>query len=73
MSQEELEKMMMRYDQYRGAPSRSSKKEDRLSENSNVDRRQPIRPRESMKDILYNGVGVGEQGLQKGSRVYYLV
>lgn len=60
MSQEELEKMMLRYDEYRGAPSRGSKQDERLSENSGVDRRAPIRPRESMKDIIYNGVGTGE-------------
>ena len=52
--------MMLRYDEYRGAPSRGSKMDERLSENSGIDRRAPIRPRESMKDIIYNGVGTGE-------------
>ncbi len=67
LSQEELEKLMQRYDEYRGVPSR---KEERLSENGTVsEKRTPIRPRESMKDILYNGVGVGEESYQKGSRV----
>lgn len=36
-------------------PSRSSKAEQ--SENREGERRTPIRPRESMKDIIYNGVG----------------
>lgn len=61
---------MQRYEDYRSnVPSR---KDDRLSENSGVtnEKRTPIRPRESMKDIIYNGVGVGDEGNQKaGSRV----
>ena len=57
MSGEELEKLMAEYEQYRGSvPSRSSKQES----SGGSERRVPIRPRESMKDILYNGVGVGE-------------
>lgn len=58
--------MMLQYDQYRGGvPSRSSKAEQ--SENHEGERRTPIRPRESMKDIIYNGVG--EENAKGGSRV----
>ena len=58
--------MMLQYDQYRGGvPSRSSKAEQ--SENREGERRTPIRPRESMKDIIYNGVG--EENGKGGSRV----
>ena len=65
LSHEELEKMMLQYDQYRGGvPSRSSKAEQ--SENHEGERRTPIRPRESMKDIIYNGVG--EENAKGGSR-----
>ena len=47
---------MIQYDNYRGAvSSRASKAESELT------RRTPIRPRESMKDIIYSGVGVGEE------------
>lgn len=57
---------MLQYDQYRGGvPSRSSKAEQ--SENREGDRRTPIRPRESMKDLIYNGVG--EENPKGGSRV----
>jgi hypothetical protein len=51
--------MMAQYDNYRGAPSRHSQQESVSNEN---DRRAPIRPRESIKDIIYNGVGVGATG-----------
>lgn len=58
--------MMLQYDQYRGGvPSRSSKAEQ--SENHEGERRTPIRHRESMKDIIYNGVG--EENAKGGSRV----
>jgi hypothetical protein len=47
---------MTQYEEYqRGVPSRSSKQES----NGEGERRVPIRPRENMKDIIYNGVGVG--------------
>ena len=57
ITQEELDKMMAQYEQYhRGVPSRSSKQDS----NGEGERRVPIRPRENMKDIIYNGVGVLE-------------
>ena len=60
---------MAQYEQYRGSvPSRSSKQEAPLEN----ERRAPIRPRENMKDIIYNGVGVGEEG-RVGSRVVCLI
>jgi hypothetical protein len=67
MSAEELEKIMYQYEQARVTPSRQSKPESTYGDS---DRRAPIRPRESMKDILYNGVGVGEEKSNRaGSRV----
>ena len=67
MSAEELEKLMHQYEQARVTPSRQSKPESTTGQS---ERRVPIRPRESMKDILYNGVGVGEEkGYKAGSRV----
>lgn len=37
---------------------------------SDSEKRAPIRPRECMKDIIYNGVGIaGEDGSRTGSRV----
>ena len=51
---------MYQYEEYRGGPSKqSSKKETRLSEYSEPERRSAVRPKESMKDIIYNGVGAG--------------
>jgi hypothetical protein len=64
LSQEELDKLMQRYEDYRGVPSR---KDDRLSENTNSEKRTPIRPRESMKDIIYNGVGTGDDSSSKAA------
>lgn len=62
---------MQRYDDYRNVPSG---KGERASENGTMEKRTPIRPRETMKDILYNGVGVGEEVYQKaGSRVGFVV
>ena len=55
--------MMLQYDQYRVAPSRQSK-QGSVAES---ERRAPIKPRESMKDILYNNVGVGVE--ERGSHV----
>lgn len=62
---------MHQYEDYRGGvPSRGSKMDDRISENYGIDKRTPIRPRESMKDILFNGVGVGEDSYKRvGSNV----
>jgi len=61
---------MVQYEQYRGSvPSRSSKQET-STEN---ERRTPIRPRENMKDIIYNGVGIGEDVGRVGSRVFGLI
>ena len=57
--------MMLQYDQYRVAPSRQSK-QGSVAES---ERRAPIKPRESMKDILYNNVGVGMGVEERGSRV----
>ena len=59
---------MDQYEQYRVNPSRSSKNESGPSQN---ERRGPIRPRESIKDIIYSGVGVGEEGNRAGSRVLF--
>ena len=75
MSADELEKLMHQYESYRQTPPAPQRQpQSRHSENYSIpesDRRVPIRPRESMKDILYNGVGVGEvNGNTKGSRVW---
>jgi fibrillarin-like rRNA methylase len=70
MTHEELENLMLQYENYRKAPSQSSKQGSAVDDG---ERRIPIRPRESMKDILYNGVGVGEEntgGYRAGSRVF---
>lgn len=62
--------MMAQYEQYqRGVPSRSSKQDS----NGEGERRVPIRPRENMKDIIYNGVGVLEEGGRGNSRVGCLI
>ena len=58
---------MDQYEQYRVAPSRGSKQSSSIQD----ERRVPIRPRESMKEILFNGMGVGEEGPQRGSRVSF--
>lgn len=62
---------MQQYDEYRGGvPSRGSKNNEKINENYGIDRRAPIKPRESMKDILFNGVGVGEDNYKRvGSNV----
>jgi len=70
ITQEELDKMMAQYEQYqRGVASRSSKQES----NGEGERRVPIRPRENMKDIIYNGVGVLEEVGKGNSRVEVLI
>lgn len=48
---------MVKYDSYRGIdiPRRT---ESQSQKSSYPEQRQPIRPRESMRDIIYNGVGV---------------
>ena len=49
--------MMLQYENNRNVvPSRQS----RQGSIAESERRVPIKPRESMKDILYNGVGVGD-------------
>ena len=67
MSAEELEKIMLQYEQARVTPASRQSKPESISGDS--ERRIPIRPRETMKDILYNGVGVGPEPNIKGSRV----
>lgn len=49
---------MYQHEQNRGAPSRQS----RQASIAESERRVPIKPRESMKDILYNNIGVDERG-----------
>jgi hypothetical protein len=57
MQAEELEKLMRKYDGYKGidVPRRT---ESQSEKSSYQEQRQPIRPKESMRDIIYNGVGV---------------
>lgn len=64
---------MMKYEDYRGVGVQQPRRKEGLSEKSNLpEMRQPIRPKESMRDIMYSGVGVGvEEPPRVGSRVLF--
>ena len=65
MTSEELELMMQKYEQNRGVPSYEPtrggpSRSMSMASGNEMERRTPIRPRQSMKGILYNGVGTNE-------------